>query len=141
MFYLLWSLACRNDGSTREETGVETTGCDDVPLLTSPADPSQRGPWPVGARTVRIGRLTVEVWYPAAPSAGGSGERVAYDLREALPESQQEIIPDADAPDHVCDCERDLPLDEAHGPYPAIVFVHGTAAFRSQSLALMTSPN
>jgi fermentation-respiration switch protein FrsA (DUF1100 family) len=31
-----------------------------------------------------------------------------------------------------------LPVDDARGPYPVIVFVHGTAGFRSQSLELVT---
>jgi predicted dienelactone hydrolase len=33
---------------------------------------------------------------------------------------------------------HDLPLDATHGPYPVIVFVHGTASFRHQSLSIVT---
>jgi hypothetical protein len=32
---------------------------------------------------------------------------------------------------------RDLPLDEKRGPYPVVIFVHGTASFRTQSLTQM----
>ena len=53
--------------------------------LAVPADPAARGPWPVGARTVRVGRLTVEVWYPAAPGSDADAPAGAYDIREALP--------------------------------------------------------
>lgn len=96
-----------------------------------------RGPWPVGARTVAIDGLTVEVWYPAPIGSEADAEPVVYDIRDALPESEQGKISDEDNPWQPCDCWRDLPLDEEHGPYPAIVFVHGTASFRSQSLPQM----
>jgi len=113
---------------------AEVTGCDGATLYELPADPSRRGPWPVGARTVSIGRLTAEVWYPATRGSQEGLDRAVYDIREALPPSQRELIPDADNPWQQCDCYRDLPLDTERGPYPVVVFVHGTAAFRTQSL-------
>jgi hypothetical protein len=79
-----------------------------------------------------LGDLVVEAWYPAAP--GSSGEVVQYDVRDYLPESEMGKIADADAPLQTCACERDLPVDAERGPYPVIVFVHGTAGFRAQSL-------
>ena len=115
----------------------ERAGCEGATFLGTSGDPAARGPWDVGARTVTVGRMRVEVWYPAAPGAA-TGDAAVYDLREALPASMQGDIPDADNPWQPCDCERDLPIDEAHGPYPVVVFVHGTAAFRHQSLSLMT---
>jgi predicted dienelactone hydrolase len=63
---------------------------------------------------------------------------VIYDLRYALPVSEQGKISDEQNPPQVCDCHRDLPIDEQHGPYPVVVFVHGTASFRMQSLTQMT---
>jgi hypothetical protein len=114
------------------------TGCDDAALLRVPGEPSEPGPWPVGARTATVGRLTVEVWYPATPGSEAGGEPAVYDLRDQLPASQQDNIPDADNPWQTCDCHRDLPIDDAHGPYPVIVFVHGTASFRTQSLPHVT---
>ncbi|MBP8810032.1 MAG: hypothetical protein KBG48_15600 [Kofleriaceae bacterium] len=118
---------------------VDQPGCDGATFLPRPGDPSARGPWPVGARTVAVGRLgKVEVWYPATPGSEAGGERVRYDIRAALNPMQRDVISDADNPWQTCDCYRDLPLDETHGPYPAVVFVHGTAAFRHQSLAIAT---
>lgn len=116
----------------------ERTGCDGAALLGSSTDPSVRGPWDVGARTVTVGRLTAEVWYPAVPGSAAGATTAVYDIREALPPSMRDDIPEADNPWQACDCVRDLPLDSDHGPYPVVVFVHGTASFRHQSLSQVT---
>ncbi len=115
---------------------VETAGCEGTTLFEAPADTGEPGPWKVGARTLTLGDLTVEAWYPAAP--GSAGEVVQYDIRDYLPESEKAKIADADAPLQTCACERDLPVDAERGPFPVIVFVHGTAGFRAQSLELTT---
>ena len=126
-------------------TAVAIGGCDGAKLLAWPVAPGLddptllRGPWPVGARTITVAGLTTEVWYPAKPGSEVGIERVGYDLRTWLPEAEKSKIPDAQAPKLDCDCHRDLPLDDAHGPYPAIVFIHGTAGFRAQSMSLMTA--
>lgn len=127
------------------DTGDDTTagpgdavGCDGAPLLPVPKDTSLPGPWPVGARTVELGGLTVEVWYPAQPGSEAGLDPVRYDIRASLPASEQVKVPDADNAWQDCPCWRDLPPDAAHGPYPAVIFVHGTAGFRSQSLEQVT---
>lgn len=124
--------------ATPTEEPATTTGCDGSSLYELPADTSKRGPWPVGARTVEVGRLRAEVWYPAPFGSDADATRARYDIRAALPASQQSKIADADNPWQDCNCYRDLPLDESHGPYPLVVFVHGTAGFRTQSLTHMT---
>ena len=96
-----------------------------------------RGPWSVGVRTVEIGRLTVEVLYPAVPGSEEGIEPLDVDIRCALPESERSKVTDDVRPIPSCDCYSDLPLDDAHGPYPLILFVHGTASWRTQSLSLM----
>lgn len=110
--------------------------CPGVELLPRPVDTAERGPWAVGARTVEIDGLTVEVWYPAQDPGAGLEPEI-YDIRESLPPSEQVKISDEDNPWQACDCYRDLPIDDAHGPYPVILFVHGTAGFRTQSLPQM----
>lgn len=55
-----------------------------------------------------------------------------------LPDSEQGKIPDDDAPRIVGEAYRDLPIDADFGPYPVIVFVHGTAGYRYTSLPQMT---
>jgi hypothetical protein len=133
-------------------TGTSTTGegdsssgggetelvgsCPGTTLRPRPADTAQRGPWAVGARTVQIEDLTAEVWYPA-DDPGPQVEPVVYDVRQWLPLSEQDKISDEDNPWQTCDCFRDLPIDAAHGPYPVVLFVHGTAGFRTQSLPHM----
>lgn len=129
------------DPETSASTGADAEdvpGCGESRFLPVPEDTSLPGPWPVGARTASVAGRTVEVWYPAEPGSELGVEAARYDIRAALPESEQGKVPDADAPFQACACRRDLPLDAAHGPYPVVVFVHGTAGFRSQSLEHVT---
>jgi predicted dienelactone hydrolase len=118
--------------------GGGVPGCDGANLLENPSDTSKPGPSPVGARTVMIDGLTTEVWYPALLGSSSGKAPAEYDVRQWLPPSEMGKIVDAKAPRQQCDCYRDLPLDDRHGPYPVIVFVHGTAGFRTQSLEIMT---
>ncbi len=119
-----------------DPTGEPPTvaGCDSAMLYENPSDTSATGPWAVGAKTITIGRLTTEVWYPAEWASQVGQDKIRYDIRENLPPSQQDIIPDEKNTWQDCDCYRDLPLDTTHGPYPVVLFVHGTASFRTQSL-------
>ena len=112
--------------------------CGSAKLLAAPADLAQRGPWPVGVRTISIDGLTVEVWYPARPGSERGAATARYDLRAQLPPTEAAKIPDADNAWLPCDCVRELPVDDAHGPYPAVVFLHGAASFRAQSAFLAT---
>lgn len=128
----LGAAAC--GGSSEPPVSEDVAGCDGATLLANPADPAMRGPWPVGAKTVTVGRLQVEVWYPAAVGSDAGATPLRYDIRKALNPSQRALIPDADNTWQDCDCYADLPIDPDHGPFPVIVFVHGTAAFRHQSV-------
>ncbi len=126
------------DGETDTSGTDGAVGCDGAPLLTNPSDPAADGPWPVGVRTVQVDGLNVEVWYPASVGSEAGAEPRVYDIRTKLPDSEQGKVPDADNPWQPCNCYPDLPLDDTHGPYPAVLFVHGTAGFASQSLEFMT---
>ena len=119
-------------------TPTDVTGCTGQTLYALPTDPSAPGPWPVGARTVTLAGLTTEVWYPAKLGSDAGKAKIVYDIREHLPPADAAKIPDSDNPPQECSCFRDLPLDGDHGPYPLVVFIHGTAAFRTQSLTFMT---
>jgi predicted dienelactone hydrolase len=116
----------------------DAAGCDGAALLARPASFTERGPWPVGARRVSIGRLAVDVFYPAERGSDFGVDEKVFDIRKFLPPSQQEIVSDARNPVQRCDCYPDLPVDDVHGPWPVIVFVHGTAAFSTQSLSDVT---
>jgi dienelactone hydrolase len=87
---------------------------------------------------VRIDDLTAEVWYPAPPGSDAGRPPVRYDLRTVMPAAEAAKIPDADNAWLTCACARHLPVDDTHGPYPVIVFLHGAASFRAQSAFLMT---
>jgi hypothetical protein len=135
--------SCGDDGADGAGGGggaPSTVGCEGSSLLALPDDTSEPGPWLVGARTVDVGGLRVEVFYPAAPLGPNDAAPQAkrYDLRDYLPPSEAAKVSDELAPYQSCDCADGLPLDEAHGPYPVIVFVHGTASFRTQSLEQVT---
>jgi len=144
VFCFLAVAACSSTGSTSSsiaDAGApppQATTCEGAASLPLPDDPSARGPWAVGAKTAMIAGLTTEIWYPATPGSDAGKPGATYDLREHLPAADRGKIPDADSPLQSCDCARDLPLDVAHGPYPVVVFVHGTAGFRTQSLTFMT---
>jgi hypothetical protein len=129
------STSSAGESTSGDDTGAH--GCADAVLRANPDDPSLPGPWSVGVTTVVIDDLDVEVWYPAVPGSEQGVEPARYDIREQLPKSEQGKITDEENPWQSCDCHRDLPLDDAYGPYPAIVFVHGTASFRTQSLPQM----
>lgn len=129
------------DASETTDTGDQpevVPGCDDASFYAVPADPAARGPWAVGARQVDIAGLNTEIWYPAAWASDGGEEPKTYDIRYALPPSEQGKITDDENPLQVCDCYDQLPIDDQHGPYPVIVFIHGTASWRTQSLTQMT---
>jgi predicted dienelactone hydrolase len=113
-------------------------GCTGTKLYTVPEDTGARGPWPVGAKTVTVQGLVTEVWYPATLGSETGQTTIQYDIRKWLPVSEQMKIPDVDNPWQPCNCYRDLPLDVNHGPYPVVIFIHGTAAWRAQSVQIMT---
>lgn len=120
-------------GSSPEREGCAPT----VKLLEPPADAAARGPWPVGARVIDLQGLSAEVWYPATVGSETGLATKRYDVRTWLPASEQKKIPDADNPWQESTVFADLPLDGEHGPYPIVVFVHGTAGWRTQSLPIM----
>jgi Chlorophyllase len=124
-------------GPTSPPSGAESTGCDGAKLLAVPTDLAARGPWAVGARTVEIAGLPTEVLYPAQIGSESGKAKASYDIRDHLPDAEKAKIPDAENPLQACDCFRDLPIDAAHGAYPVVQFIHGTAAFRTQSLTQM----
>ncbi|MBN1653563.1 MAG: hypothetical protein JXA30_07280 [Deltaproteobacteria bacterium] len=112
----------------------ETRGCDDTTLLEVPSDTSVRGPWPVGEITVSFGSLSaVDVMYPAQPGSETGKSPILFDVRTTLPPAEAAKIPDARASHVSVDTYADLPIDADHGPYPAVILMHGTASFRIAS--------
>jgi hypothetical protein len=117
-------------------SGNSVPGCEGSTLLALPEDTLKRGPWPVGNKTVKFGRFSaVEIFYPAQPGSEQGKEAAKFDLRVFLPKNEQSKVPDDQATILSADTYRELPIDGAHGPYPVMILVHGTAAFRVASLS------
>jgi predicted dienelactone hydrolase len=128
----------------------EAMGCaPTVKLYKTPDDMTAPGPWPVGVKTVQLMldgvMANVEVWYPAPLGSNAGKSQATWDLRNWLPSGMGSMIPDSANRTVVCDgsnnsapCYRDLPLDTSHGPYPAVIFIHGTGSFRLASGSAMS---
>ena len=126
-------------GGMMASAAPEVPGCEGSTLLELPADTSVRGPWPIGTKTVKFGRFSnVEVFYPAEPGSEQGATELEYDMRVFLPEREQQKVPDDQATLVKARTYQDLPLDTGHGPYPVMIFVHGTASFRLRSLSSAT---
>jgi hypothetical protein len=138
MLAALGMLAIPAFGAMANENCEVRSGCGTATLCATPDDTSASGTWTVGARTVKVKGLTVEVWYPAQSQTSLATAPKSYDMRLWLPAKEQKKIPDDKVTIQVCDCYADLPFDAEHGPYPVVLFAHGTGAFRTQTLSLMT---
>ena len=119
------------------------SGCGETKLYQASDDPSEPGPWAVGVKTVKIpisgGMLTAEVWYPAMWGSEQGKSKEKYDLRSWLPQGEAMKIPESANRLAESNAYRDLPIDSAHGPYPAVLFVHGLGSFRIASASTMTA--
>ncbi len=126
------------DDAATFSTDASLSACGSTKLLAVPDDPSARGPWDVGVRTATVGRLTVEVFYPAQPGSTTGVAEVTYDLRQWLPKDQQAKVPNmyatplAPIGGHLF---RGVPIDSNYGPYPVVVAIHGTASMRVASIS------
>ena len=117
--------------------GTEVTGCGSTKLLSNPAT-NQRGPWPVGQITTELGTLkNVVVLYPAKPGSQAGKEPYRFDVRSVLPPAERAKVPESDTKYVSVDSYENLPIDDAHGPYPAVILVHGTASFSVASAGTM----
>jgi hypothetical protein len=129
--------AAGGNGSAGAPAAVGGT-CAGQNLLAVPDDPRMRGPWDVGVKTAMIGRTTVEVLYPAQAGSSAGMPEATYNLKDWLPPQERSKVPDDHSPPvgpiggHLY---RDVPIDGDHGPYPIVIFIHGTASMRIASLS------
>lgn len=111
------------------------------PMLEVPKNPGELGPWPVSyryemavnpnvpERNMYHGKeFRVMIYYPAKPGSEAGKEKHVLDVPDIL-----YYLPDVDTtnvevPYLPTDYYDDLPLDTEHGPYPVIIYVHGTTS-------------
>jgi dienelactone hydrolase len=117
-------------------TGPEpevVAGCGTTKLYKTPDDLAMPGPWPVGVKTLQVpmggATASVEIWYPAMRGSEAGKAKKTYDLTKWLG-SDASKIPAASNKIAECNCYPDLPIDTAHGPYPGVIFIHGTGSLR-----------
>ncbi|MEQ8843083.1 MAG: hypothetical protein RIB98_19070 [Acidimicrobiales bacterium] len=122
------------DATTTEAPPITaTTTTEALPTVTA-ADLAEIGPYPVGvtSRELPTGNL-VEIWYPAGPDAEGQTD--TYAVRDFTPEVMRALVP-ADIDDQVTVAAgRDASTAE-DGPFPLVMFSHGSTSFRFQSTNL-----
>jgi dienelactone hydrolase len=110
-------------------TTVRTTAPAKAALYASP------GPFKVGYTTLRMADREVAVWYPANPSAVAGKPRAKYDQRTTLPADLRHFVPDA-YNTVVTMPAYDNVAGNTSGPFPVVLFSHGTPAHRLASAIL-----
>ncbi|MDZ7675295.1 MAG: prolyl oligopeptidase family serine peptidase [Acidimicrobiales bacterium] len=114
------------EATVDDSTGGERTDESvDADAVDTPA-PDQPGPYAVGRRTEQVvdanrddRALTVEVWYPAADA----GETTPYELLPGVTFTSD--LSTVDAP------------PSGDGPFPLVVFSHGSGGLRQQSTSIV----
>jgi dienelactone hydrolase len=127
----LGSAACGDDGGGGGAESADSTSTTQAPPAVTAAELAEIGPSPVGVTTRELptGNL-VEIWYPAGPDAEGLTH--SYSLRDFTPALMRELVP-ADLDDRVTIAAGRDATVASDGPYPLVLFSHGSAGFRSQS--------
>jgi dienelactone hydrolase len=111
-------------------------------------DPAQRGPYAVGVTTLRLTdpsrvdektkqarSMVIEIWYPAEEAARNMPFD-AYDFMKDAPPAVQDKMKELNIqiPTMTQEAHRDAPLLREEGPYPVILFSHGSGGIRFQSV-------
>ena len=123
--------------------------CGAVPVPSGPEvvlDPGQTGPYKVGVMTLRLTDpsrkhkgtenprpMVIEIWYPAVVADDAAKDK--YDVtKDSPPETQKAIAGENNIPIVEQNAYRDAKLDKSGGPYPLILYSHGSGGIRFQSI-------
>lgn len=104
---------------------------DSVPLFAS------RGLFPVAVTTLAVGERDAEVWYPGDGNSVGRRSTELFDTLDLFPEDLAALVPETLTGSFDTGAFRDLPASTG-GPFPVVVFSHGSPSFRQQSTGLAT---
>lgn len=122
-------VACGDDGGAGDV--ADSTPTTQAPPSVTAAEIAEIGPHPVGVTTRELPTgILVEIWYPAGPDAEGMTH--AYSLRDFTPALMRDLVP-PDLDDRVTIAAGRDATVASDGPYPLVLFSHGSAGFRSQS--------
>ncbi len=134
------------DPVASEPTVTDAPSTTDAPTTEAPtttaapesdvtaADLAGPGPYAVGVVTRQLPEgNAVEVWYPADEAARGG--IASYAVRSFLPPAIADLVPDTVDDSRSIDATRDA-APAADGPFPIVLFSHGSTSFRLQSSVL-----
>jgi dienelactone hydrolase len=119
--------------TTTSSTTTTTSTTVPAPLVT-PAELAEPGPYAVGVTTRALPEgNAVEIWYPADETTAGGTD--TYDVRQFLPEGIAALVPPEISDTFTIEATRDgAPAED--GPFPIVLFSHGSTSYRLQSSAL-----
>jgi predicted dienelactone hydrolase len=126
---LLAALAGCDDSSSSEDG---TGGPESTPDTFRDA-----GPFAAGVTTLTLADRQVEVWYPVDPGSVQGLEKSPYFIRDYLSDIADSLLPPDLNPPYLTDAYRDV-TGSSDGPFPLVLFSHGSPAFRTQSTFLTT---
>lgn len=134
---LLGSLAGCGSSSDKGSGRTTTTDVGKTADLGAEAAYAGEGPHPVGTTSFALadGRRVV-AWYPAAEQANDQPKET-FDIASLLSPELQNGIPAEKRPIYEINAHPGAPA-AADGPYPVVLFSHGSAGFPEQSADLVT---
>lgn len=112
-----------------------------TPLAAVPRAPSSGsyrdvGPFEAGVTTLTLADRLVEVWYPVNPADVGGMSPDAYFIRDELSDTLDALLPAEINPAFQTAAYRDVRA--GGGPFPLVIFAHGSSSYRNQSTFLTT---
>jgi dienelactone hydrolase len=117
---------------TMSDTDTDTDTAPAIEPLVLPEDPAATGV-PVGVRTFDVDGAAIEVWYPA-PDAVGFDVTEVVDANEFVPQAFVDHVGPVVLPSWTTPVLRDAAVRPVGEPLPIVLFSHGLAGMRVQSL-------